>query len=275
MLGPLGFWDDHDRREATRARFENRMAIPVLVAAALLTVVTLVLVLGSPTGAVRVWLIAIDLTIWAFFGIEYVVRLVITPHKRRFLREEWFDLLLVVLPIFQPARLVGAVLRIARLSAAMKRARRGAYHLLRRHKLDLALAWSLGLVTIASVVTPIVEPSSSKIKGFGDGVWWSLVTTTTVGYGDLVPESAIGKWIGVLLMVVGIGIIGLITANVASMFLEPPPPDDEDDVIEHAEGDADLEVDDRPSVEQLTALLTRLERIESKLDLLAGDHRPR
>lgn len=121
-----------------------------------------------------------------------------------------------------------------------------------RHKLHLALAWAAGLVLIAAVVTPIVEPDSSKIKGLGDGAWWALVTTTTVGYGDLVPESAVGKIIGAALMIVGIGIISLITANIASFFLEPAP-------IEGAP--------DGQRAKELT-VDERLEQIEQKVDTI-------
>ncbi len=226
------------------------MAIPVLIAAALLTAVTLVLIFAEVSKSARTALLAIDLVLWAFFALDFLVRFVLTPYKRRFARTEWLDLLLVVVPIFQPLRLVGAFLRLARLSAALDRTTRGAKLLMGRHKLYLALTWAAGLVLIASVVTPIVEPDSSKIKGFGDGAWWALVTTTTVGYGDLVPESGVGKMIGATLMIVGVGIIGLITANIASLFLEPAPveaPPDAQDVEERT-------VDER------------LDHIEQKLD---------
>ncbi len=221
------------------------MAIPVLIAAALLTAVTLALIFADLSRGARIALVVIDAALWLFFAIDYVVRFTITPRKRSFLRTQWLDGVLVVIPFLQPLRLGGAVARLARLSAALSRTRRGALLLMGRHKLYLAVAWAAGLVLMASLVTPLVEPESSKLTGFGEGVWWSLVTMTTVGYGDLVPESTAGQVIGVVLMVVGISIIGLVTANVASLLIEPAPDEDDDEVVSDSE---------------------RLAAIESKLD---------
>lgn len=200
------------------------MAIPILVAAALLTAVSLVLLFVDLSRSARRQLLVVDFLIWAFFAAEYAIRFVLATPKRRFVRDEWVDLVLVVLPVFQPLRLLGAFVRVARLGAALERTAQSAQVLVGRHKLYLALGWATGLVLIASIVTPLVEPGSSKIKTFGDGMWWAFVTTTTVGYGDLVPESLVGRAIGLLLMLAGIGIIGLLTANIASLFLEPAPP---------------------------------------------------
>ncbi|MGI9643026.1 MAG: potassium channel family protein [Acidimicrobiia bacterium] len=219
----MSLWEDAERREAIRGRFEERMAIPVLIAAALLTVVTLILLLVDLSDRARLSLLIVDGVIWFFFVCDYAVRFTLAIPKKRFAREEWLDLVLVVLPIFQPLRLAGAFVRLARVSAALERVNNSARSLMGRHRLYLALAWGGGLVTIASVVTPVVEPDNSKIKTVWDGLWWSIVTTTTVGYGDMVPESAAGRVIAFLLMLAGIGIIGLLTANIAALFLEPDP----------------------------------------------------
>ena len=248
----MGFWRDPERREAARARFEERMAIPILIAAALLTAVTLVLVLGDLSRDARRTLILVDGLIWLFFVVDYVVRFTLATRKKRFLRAEWLDLFLVVIPLLQPLRLFGALLRVARISAAWERTTKSTRRLM-RHRLDVAIGWALGLVLIAGVITPLVEPESAKIKTFWDGVWWAVVTTTTVGYGDFVPESAIGRGIGFLLMLAGIGIIGMLTANIASIFISPS---------DEAEPAAEA------PHEEITA---RLEAIERKLDALSSE----
>ena len=53
---------------------------------------------------------------------------------------------------------------------------------------------------------------------FLDALWWTLVTCTTVGYGDITPVSGIGKVVAVILMIVGVGFIGMITGTITSFF---------------------------------------------------------
>ncbi|MFZ2089924.1 MAG: potassium channel family protein, partial [Desulfobaccales bacterium] len=58
------------------------------------------------------------------------------------------------------------------------------------------------------------------LQHFGQGLWWAIVTITTVGYGDVVPKTAAGRFVGGALMVGGVLSLSLITATVASIFIE-------------------------------------------------------
>lgn len=60
-----------------------------------------------------------------------------------------------------------------------------------------------------------------------DGVWWAVVTVTTVGYGDLYPKDVEGRIIGIVLMFVGIGFLSVLTATVASRFIKTDTGSDE------------------------------------------------
>jgi voltage-gated potassium channel len=67
----------------------------------------------------------------------------------------------------------------------------------------------------------VVNPDlSSNIKTIGDSVWWTFVTSTTVGYGDFYPVSFMGRFVGVLLMFFGVSLVGIITGNIASLLVE-------------------------------------------------------
>jgi voltage-gated potassium channel len=72
-------------------------------------------------------------------------------------------------------------------------------------------------VEITIVERPI---ESSNIKSFGDGLWWALTTVTTVGYGDRFPTTTEGRAIAFGLMLVGISLMGVITASVAAWFVK-------------------------------------------------------
>lgn len=76
---------------------------------------------------------------------------------------------------------------------------------------------TLAIAAVAGVVANFLSP-----KGFdslGDALWWSVQTVTTVGYGDVVPDSNGGRLIGVFVMIFGVASVSLITALVTSSFI--------------------------------------------------------
>jgi voltage-gated potassium channel len=87
----------------------------------------------------------------------------------------------------------------------------------------------------------------------GSGLWWAVQTTTTVGYGDNVPQTASGRLIAVLTMFFGIGFLTVITAAITSTF------------VARSRVEKSLSDDETPTAEQLRQLDNRLERIEAAL----------
>jgi len=83
-------------------------------------------------------------------------------------------------------------------------------------------------LTIASITASITIISGVAMHftdektypNIGDGLWWAIQTVTTVGYGDLVPASTVGRLLAALVMVVGIGFLTVITAAITSAFIE-------------------------------------------------------
>ena len=76
------------------------------------------------------------------------------------------------------------------------------------------------------------QAKGSNIHNFGDAHWWAIVTVTTVGYGDKFPVSAGGRAVAIVLMFVGIGLIGVLIATVASYFVEQGADEDRVELIE-------------------------------------------
>lgn len=80
---------------------------------------------------------------------------------------------------------------------------------------------SFFLTYMAAVQITVVErvQESGNINTFGDGLWWAITTVTTVGYGDRFPVTTEGRVLAFGLMIVGISLIGVITATVAAWFV--------------------------------------------------------
>jgi voltage-gated potassium channel len=91
--------------------------------------------------------------------------------------------------------------------------------------LHFVLMGVTGIVVVASVVELAFEQHAhgANIHNFGESLWWAIVTVTTVGYGGNYPVTSGGRCVAVVLMLVGIGLIGSLSATVASYFVEERP----------------------------------------------------
>ena len=68
----------------------------------------------------------------------------------------------------------------------------------------------------------VVEPNHPNIHDFADALWWSMVTLTTVGYGDIVPETTVGRMVAAMLIAVGLGVCGYLAAFASSLIQDDP-----------------------------------------------------
>jgi len=91
-----------------------------------------------------------------------------------------------------------------------------------------------GTVLVGGAFFSLVEPEADWV----DGIWWAIVTLTTVGYGDFSPETLAGRWVGAFVMAGGIASVAILTGLLADEIREARIHDrDEtpelDDDIEH------------------------------------------
>lgn len=78
----------------------------------------------------------------------------------------------------------------------------------------------IGIVAVVTLLGTIGFMIFEADMKFADALWWSIVTLTTVGYGDISPATLGGRLVGVTIMVTGIGFLGTLTATIASIFVE-------------------------------------------------------
>lgn len=165
----------------------------------------------------------IDDGICFIFIYEFFHRLITAKNKVDFLKWGWIDLISSIpsFPFIRFGRLFRLV-RILRILRAFRSLRVLVKHIFRNRvqgTMSLVVIITCLVVIFSSISILIVEQDpNSNIKTGEDAIWWSLVTVTTVGYGDKYPVTTEGRLIAVVLMFIGVGMFGTFTAYVASWF---------------------------------------------------------
>jgi voltage-gated potassium channel len=162
-----------------------------------------------------------DNIVCAIFIAEFFYRFRLAPRKAEFVRRNWIDLLGSV-PAVDELRSF-RLIRVVRLM----RVTRFFSGLSRRYEFPLptgALA-NLGVLTgviwlISATAFYRFEQAVKPDLSYTDALWWSMTTLSTVGYGDLYPETTEGRAVAVLTMVLGIGLLGGVAAATATTFIE-------------------------------------------------------
>ncbi len=198
-------------------RIARRFELPMMVAALLMIPVIAIEQSDAPPELQAVSEV-LNWAIWLAFVAELVVMLKVVPSKRRWLREHPLEVAIVlVTPPFLPPSLEAArVFRLLRLIVLL----RAAFIARRLFSLEgVRDAGVLALLTVlgGGAAFAAVEPEQNLSAW--DGVWWAVTTVTTVGYGDISPETDGGRIIAIAVMVVGIGFVALLTAAAAERFM--------------------------------------------------------
>jgi voltage-gated potassium channel len=237
--------------EQPNGRIRHR-AEPLILVLALLVVPAIILEETSSDTLQAVALV-LNIVIWIGFALELAFVLAVASNRTRTLRAHWLDAAIVVVSIpVTPAFLQSAralrllrLLRFARLALLASRAVVAARILFSPAGLRYVLVLVLLFVVAAGSAVALVD--SEDVGSVWDGIWWAMTTVTTVGYGDVVPHSAVGRSVAAVVMLVGIGVFALLTAAVSATFVKQ---------------------DERPDEirTQLQEISGRLERIEQALD---------
>ncbi len=175
-------------------RAEKFFEIPVMISVLMLIPVLIIEYTQQTLSSVALYL---NWGIWIVFLLEYVI---LFYFAERFAR----------LP-----RLLNA-LRFFRLAALLGRFGTTVKSIFNSKGLRFIVYATIGIVLFFGFLFYISEPG---VTSYSDGLWWALVTITTVGYGDITPLTNLGRIIASSLMIMGIGFIATITAAVSSYFI--------------------------------------------------------
>lgn len=205
-----------------------------------------------------------DWLIWLFFLGETLLLTSLVNRKGQYLKGNWVNLLIIIFgcplvwEIFPHAaglralRLIIMLTLFIHMSATVK-------SILARHHLGSTLIASFFIIIMAGTIMSVIDPNVATPF---DGIWWAWVTVTTVGYGDIVPGSTIGRLFGSFLILMGIGLFTMLTASFAAFFM--------------AEDEKEMRDKEAENIQRLSDIESRLMMLENKLDaLLTEEQRKR
>ncbi|MFI1352583.1 potassium channel family protein [Streptomyces sp. NPDC020898] len=203
------------KEQSAQARWHRRTQRPLLGLAVVFAVAYAVPIVDNPASpAVKLACTIAEWVVWGAFAVDYVVRVSLAEQRLEYVRRHWLDLFAVLLPLLQPLRLlrvVSTLLLVGRRAQMASQVRLTTY----------VGGAVVGLLMFGSLAVLSVERASpdGNIRTLDDALWWSFTTMTTVGYGDHAPTTGAGRILAVGLMLSGIALLGLVTANIAAWFI--------------------------------------------------------
>jgi voltage-gated potassium channel len=219
-----------DRRQTLREESGPGYEL-FIVAISCLSLANIVISVGPFDGDTKQIAGIVDVLLSGILMLDFAARLYVAEPRREYFfgRQGYLDLLgSLPLPIIRVFRIVRVYRGVARVGAmggprvARKLVRERA-----QTALLLAIFLVIVLLEVGSILVVRAEAGApnANITTGGDALWWAVVSVATVGYGDKYPVTAAGRFIGVFLIVGGVGLFGVFTGYLARLFLAPRPED--------------------------------------------------
>ena len=190
---------------------------------------------SPPTAPYRGWLEQGSLAIWCVFLLEFLLKLLVAPDRFKFLKRRWFDIFLLVLPMFQVMRAFRAfrafrtvrslrIFSLFRFGSAIRRGTRSLGRFTQTSRLGYVGATTGIVVLISAALMQFLErdAAGSQIRTYGDALWWSAAVVTTVA-SDLQPVTSFGRVLAVAMMVYGVTVFGYLVSQAVTFIQQKPP----------------------------------------------------
>lgn len=191
--------------------------------------------IAIPPQAVSL-IIDFDLFVCIILFLEFIIKIRNEKSKLQYIRKNWIDIVAMVpvdLFILISADYLGfirfiRIIRLARVFVLLKKGQKNILDFLRKTKLVHGAVIFLFIFLSGAVSFFLLEHGSSDVDSFDDALWYVVVTITTVGYGDISPDSVGGRIIGSIIMIAGIFFMSLLTASLTSILVEKEAKEDSD-----------------------------------------------
>lgn len=206
--------------KSKRFYYEISMMILALIAV-IITIIQLVTTLPKATSS---FISKVDTLIYIIFVIDYFIRFIISKSKWSFIKSNKIDLITII-PfsyLFMSFR-VFKFLKMTQILKVVKALRATVYINNFAKKIWKVLRTNIFyfvmFITLILIVSSATFMSIFEDLNFKDALWWSFVTATTVGYGDISPKTDLGRIVAVILMLSGITFFGVLTGTISTYFL--------------------------------------------------------
>jgi len=212
----LGIAGVHYRENAKAKRIGSQFEVLVLLALLAVFVQLLMYYIDMDSELGSIW---VSIVIWFVFAAEMVVNLVNVNQKWRYLKQNWMNAFIVIaaFPWLDWGSDWAVIVRSLRLILFLRffaHFYKDVLAILNRHKLGQILLGAAFMIVGAGGLFAYIED-----RNLMDGLWYALVTITTVGYGDIVPQTENGRIFGGLLILFGVILFSLVTANISAFLI--------------------------------------------------------
>ncbi len=160
--------------------------------------------------------------VWGFFCIQAGTCVYLVRDKSLYLRENWMVFIILLGGIgllwdYGPLNEILQLLRPLLILYLLLPWIGEAYKSFTDNRLLTTVITAILIMFLAGIVMAGLNPA---VKTPWEGFWWAWVTMSTVGYGDVVPVSGVGKVFAALLILMGLGLFSIITANFSAIFIQ-------------------------------------------------------
>jgi voltage-gated potassium channel len=257
----------------TLERFEKRTERPLAIAAVIFLAAYSVQVLTQPHGHWKAAIEVIMWVIWGVFVVDYVGRLCLATGRFRWFVRHLFDFAIVVLPLLGVFSILGLLrlLRLVVLVSALQKAIGGAFH----GRVVVYTAFSVVLLLYAgslAILDAEQNHQGTKISTFPDALRWSI--STVIGYGDESPVTGTGRVIAIFLVIGGFGLVGSVTATLASWIVQRVAEEDSEQQAATAAHIEALHEDVRLQMQQMGNLRDEIQHLKEVVTSQAHRREP-
>lgn len=172
------------------------------------------------------------------FSIEYLLRIWISPKPFKYMISFWGVIdFLSILPTYLSVFFIGyhyliiiRIFRLLRVFRILKLARFNSEAGIligalknSTHKIGIFLLSVISIVIFLGTIMYVIEGGEKGFTSIPQSIYWAIVTVTTVGYGDMIPHTVLGKFVSSIAMIIGYGIIAVPTGIVTAEMIKSAP----------------------------------------------------